>query len=267
MHIDWAVTFVGWVVGLVVGMTGMGGGLIMTPLMILFFGVAPSVAVGTDLIYSSITKIFGTWQHWRQKTIDLSIVKALAKGSVPGALLGVGILDVLRHVLKLNVFQHVVTQILGITYIAITVWMIWNSIANRRAKNTQLETASTAADAVKLRRRTTLLGWAAGTLVGMTSVGSGSLFMAFLLVMYPLPAKVLVGTDILQAVMVTGVAGLAHLASGNVNIPLALNLLVGSIPGILMGSRLGFKIPDVAVRICLLGLLMATGLQMLGFKI
>jgi uncharacterized membrane protein YfcA len=261
---NWAVAFVGWIVGLVVGMTGMGGGLIMTPLMILLFGVAPSVAVGTDLIYSSITKIFGSWQHWRQKTIDFSIVKALAMGSIPGALLGVGILDVLKHYLTIRAFQHTVTQILGFTYLAITVWMIWSMISKKRTQAASPERDGTVVDTARLKRRTTQLGWIAGILVGMTSVGSGSLFMAALLVMYPLPAKVLVGTDILQAVLVTGVAGIAHLASGNVNLPLALNLLIGSIPGILLGSRLSFRIPDLAVRICLLGLLMATGLQMLG---
>lgn len=261
---DVTVAIGGWVVGFLVGMTGMGGGLVMTPLMIFVFGVEPSIAVGTDLIYSSITKLFGTWQHWRQRTIDFSIVKTLIKGSIPGALLGVLIMDLLRHVYRISTFQNIVSELLGVTYLAVTVWMIWNMVRKRFGNHSMTVTEKYALDPKKRKRHTIWLGVIAGMMVGLTSVGSGTIFMSALLLMYPLPAKILVGTDIVQATLVTGTAGLAHLASGNVNLHLVMNLLIGSIPGILMGSRMSAKIPDKAVRICLLMLLMGTGMQMLG---
>ncbi|UOF91936.1 sulfite exporter TauE/SafE family protein [Fodinisporobacter ferrooxydans] len=261
---DLKVTIGGWVVGFLVGITGMGGGLIMTPLMIFVFGVSPSIAVGTDLVYSSITKLFGAMQHWRQQTIRFSIVKLLALGSVPGALLGVSILDALRRVFSANDFQHIISDGLGITYLGLTGWMVWNMVRKRNAENDVSIRAAYARDPGRQKRHTVLLGFVGGMLVGLTSVGSGTVFMAALLVMYPLPAAQLVGTDILQAVIVTGTAGLAHAAIGNVNIHMVLQLLLGSIPGILMGSRISKKIPDAAIRFCILMLLMGTSMQMLG---
>ncbi|MBX6396015.1 MAG: sulfite exporter TauE/SafE family protein [Alicyclobacillaceae bacterium] len=245
----------GFVVGLLVGLTGMGGGFIMTPMMIFLFGVAPSVAIGTDLVYSSVTKLVGAWQHWRQKTVDFLVVKWLAAGSVPGAVLGafgvkkihewagVGVDDVLRHVL-------------GVTYLVVSLVML---LRIRRSHRRETEEAAPRPAPWKL----VVLGGIGGFVVGLTSVGSGSLFIALLTMVYPVAAAKLVGTDITQAVLVTGAAGLTHLAFGTVNLKLVGWLLVGSIPGIILGSRLTTRVPDLAVRIGLVVMLAVSGVKLL----
>jgi uncharacterized membrane protein YfcA len=253
---DWQVSFGGFVVGLLIGLTGMGGGLVMTPMMIFLFGVSPTVAVGTDLLYASITKIFGAWQHWRQKTVDWKVVRYLSTGSMPGALAGALTIMYLQGQYAQEV-EGIVGKLLGATYLLISLLMIWRMVAKRR-------TAPQTAEGIEPdRRKMYLLGAVAGYVVGLTSVGSGTLFMAILVMIYPVAVARLVGTDIVQAVLVTGVAGIAHFAIGNVNMMLVLNLLIGSIPGILIGSRMTTRIPELAVRACLFLMICLSGLKML----
>ncbi|ASS73959.1 hypothetical protein CIG75_02485 [Tumebacillus algifaecis] len=253
---DLEVSLGGFVVGLLIGLTGMGGGLVMTPMMIFLFGVSPTVAVGTDLLYASITKMFGAWQHWRQKTVDWTVVKLLSIGSVPGALLGSLTILFLQHHFVDSV-EGVVGRMLGFTYLLVAVVMVL-----RMFKTSQQ--ADKSAEPIKPHpRKMITLGLFGGFIVGLTSVGSGTLFMAFLLLIYPVAASRLVGTDIVQAVMVTGVAGLAHFAIGNVNLPLVGSLLIGSIPGILIGSRMSLKVPELAVRTCLFLMICLSGFKML----
>lgn len=253
MH--WDVSLGGFVVGLLVGLTGMGGALVMTPMMIFLFGVNPTVAVGTDLLYSSITKIFGAWQHWRQKTIDWPAVKMLSTGSVPGALAGVLSMLALQHYYAMSV-QTIVGRLLGITYLLIAVVMVWRMIRKPAP-------VPEGTEVVPDRKKMVALGLVAGFVVGLTSVGSGTLFMAVLILIYPIATARLVGTDIVQAVLVTGVAGLAHFFIGNVNFTMVGQLLLGSIPGILIGSRMTTKVPDLAVRTCLLLMICLSGYKML----
>jgi uncharacterized protein len=253
---SWEVSFGGFIVGLLVGMTGMGGALVMTPMMIFLFGVNPTVAIGTDLLYSSITKLFGAWQHWRQKTVDWTVVKYLSTGSVPGALAGVLTMMFLQKYYELSV-EGIVGKLLGATYLLIAIFMAWRAFFKGKAH-------ALPDDKIKPdRKKMLILGLVAGYIVGLTSVGSGTLFMAVLVIIYPVAVARLVGTDIVQAVLVTGVAGLAHFAIGNVNLPLVGQLLIGSIPGILIGSRMTTKIPEAAVRTCLFLMIFLSGFKML----
>ncbi|TCP57859.1 hypothetical protein EV586_102305 [Tumebacillus sp. BK434] len=253
---SWEVSLGGFVVGLLIGLTGMGGGLVMTPMMIFLFGVSPTVAVGTDLLYASITKIFGGYQHWRQKTVDWTVVKLLSIGSVPGAFLGSMTILYLQS-LYVDSVEGIVGRMLGFTYLLIAFVMIFRMFKKQK-------TAADNGEPIKPdKKKMITLGLIGGFIVGLTSVGSGTLFMAFLLLIYPVAASRLVGTDIVQAVLVTGVAGIAHLAIGNVNLPLVGFLLLGSIPGILIGSRMSLKIPELAVRSCLFLMIFLSGFKML----
>jgi uncharacterized membrane protein YfcA len=252
---DLEVSLGGFVVGLLIGLTGMGGGLVMTPMMIFLFGVAPTVAVGTDLLYASITKFFGAWQHWRQKTVDWQVVKLLSIGSVPGALVG-SLAILYLQTQYVDSVEGIVGRLLGFTYLLIAFIMVYRMV---RKKHQPAQSEPVNPD----KKKMILLGIAGGVIVGMTSVGSGTLFMAFLLLIYPVAASRLVGTDIVQAVLVTGVAGIAHFAIGNVNLPLVGSLLIGSIPGILIGSRMTLKIPELAVRSCLFVMIFLSGFKML----
>lgn len=252
---DWSYSLGGFIVGLLIGMTGMGGGLIMTPMLIFLFGVSPTVAIGSDLVYMSITKMAGTWQHWRQKTIDFYAVKYLASGSIPGALAGVGLLTHMHHSLG-KTGDVVIARLLGITYLLVAVLMVWRILRQKQGKLPGEEQRPSPYQLV-------LLGLVGGFLVGFTSVGSGTLFMAVLVMIYPIASAKLVGTDIVQAMLVTGVAGLAHFAAGTVNLPLVGALLVGSIPGILLGSRLAVRLPDLWVRAALVFMLLFSGVKLL----
>jgi uncharacterized protein len=252
---DFSVSFGGFVVGLLIGMTGMGGGLVMTPMLIFLFGVSPSVAIGTDLVYMSITKMVGAWQHWRQKTIDFVVVKYLSYGSIPGALLGVGTLALLQHSLGKS-GNAVIGKLLGLSYLLVAGVMVWRILMQQSNRRPQEGVRPAVYKLV-------ILGLVGGFLVGLTSVGSGTLFMAVLVMIYPVATAKLVGTDIVQAVLVTGVAGLAHMAAGTVNFPLVGSLLIGSIPGILIGSRLVMKLPELVIRTCLVLMLFFSGMKLL----
>jgi len=252
----WEISFGGFVVGLLVGLTGMGGGLVMTPMMIFLFGVNPTLAIGTDLVYSSVTKMFGSWQHWRQKTVDWAVVKFLSIGSVPGALLGVLAMMLLQHNFAETV-ESIVGKLLGVTYLLIALLMVYRMVSRRKGDDRP------AGGIVPPKRKMIVLGVFAGFVVGLTSVGSGTLFMAVLLMIYPVAVARLVGTDIVQAVLVTGVAGIAHLWAGNVDLGLVGMLLLGSVPGILIGSRMTTKVPERAVRACLFVMIFLSGFKML----
>ncbi|WP_029420692.1 sulfite exporter TauE/SafE family protein [Alicyclobacillus macrosporangiidus] len=245
---DWKVALGGWVVGLLIGLTGMGGGSVMTPMMIFLFHMHPALAVGTDLVYSCITKLAGTIQHVRQKTVDFRILGWMSLGSIPGALMGSLVVRYLEHQVAIDAADRVIGQMLGGMYILIVLAMAWRWWRKRRG------TAPIAPGRVP-RVALSVLGLAAGFLVGLTSVGSGALFVSVLAMISSLSASRLVGTDIAAGVLVTGVAGLAHLAFGNVDLRMVVSLLVGSVPGILMGSRLIVRVPEPVVRVGLMTLL------------
>ncbi|MCL6445876.1 MAG: sulfite exporter TauE/SafE family protein [Alicyclobacillus sp.] len=242
MTVDWKIACVGFVVGSLIGLTGMGGGSVMTPLMIFMLHVHPAVAVGTDLLYSSVTKVVGSIQHIYQKTVDFLAFRWLAYGSVPGALIGATVIGWLLDHYPEHEVNTLVGRLLGVVYILALAAMVWRWLARHRVKPPTSERKPA------LRWKLASLGFVAGAVVGMTSVGSGSLYIAVLGLLYPISAAKLVGTDILQGMLVTGVGGIAHLAFGNVDLPMVIALLCGSIPGILVGSRMTFRMPEWAVQ-------------------
>ena len=247
----------GFGVGFLVGLTGMGGGAVMTPALILLGWSRPIVAVGTDLAWGAITRTVGALVHYRQRTVDFTIVRRLALGSVPGALVGVAALAYLRRFGGAAVVDRLVLRMLGVVLISVAVMLLIRSLRSQRA-----------GPGVVLNSRrqallTTILGAVVGALVGMTTVGSGSLIVACLLVLYPkLPLSRIVGSDIFHALFLLGVAALGHLGLGTVDLPLLIGLSIGSIPGVWLGSRLSAILPENVSRPVL-----ATTLVFLGYKL
>lgn len=232
----------GLAVGLLVGMTGLGGGSLMTPLLVLAFGIHPATAVGTDLLYAAATKSVGTAVHGFSRTVDWTVVRRLASGSVPATL--VTLLLLARARSDFAGAEHVLTVTLGLALIATAA-----SILFRRRIVDGFAGRFGALSEPRVARATVLLGAVLGILVSLSSVGAGALGMTVLLILYPaLPINRLVGSDIAHAVPLTLIAGAGHWAMGAVNFHLLLSLLVGSVPGIIVGSLLSTRMPDRLLR-------------------
>lgn len=253
--IDWHYSLAGVLVGLVVGLTGVGGGSLMTPLLVLVFGVAPATAVGTDLLYASATKAVGTTVHGWRGTVSWRVVGRLALGSVPAAivtLLAIGHAGTAKS-------GHTISVILGIVLIlsAIAALMRARIVAflTPRVDNVGRE------HPVIL---TVLLGAVLGALVSLTSVGAGALGMTALLILYPdLPVNKLVGSDIAHAVPLTLLAGTGHWLLGSVDGALLVSLLCGSIPGIIAGSLIATRISDRGLSPILATVLLLVGVKLI----
>jgi len=251
---DWLTTFAGFSVGLIVGVTGVGGGSLMTPLLVLLFGVAPVTAVGTDLLFAAATKAGGAWAHTRRGNVDWSVVGWLAAGSVPASAVTLVLLHFfVPHPDKLSA---IISVALGIALILTACSLVFRdklrAWAARRAP-ASAERRSTA-------RRTLIVGAVLGVLVTMSSVGAGALGVTALFFLYPgLAAARIVGTDIAHAVPLTLVAGIGHAAAGAVDWKLLIALLVGSLPGIWLGSSLSQKIPERVLRTALAAMLLLIG--------
>lgn len=257
---DWRLSFGGFAVGLLIGMTGMGGGTLMTPMLIFLFHMKPTLAVGTDLLYGAITKVFGSFQHIRQKTVHFPAFRWLTMGSVPGAFGGSWLVGWMTHHVPMHQVNHAVRVWLGGVYLLIIAAIVFRwYLGSRRAK---LGPARVLPTLPKIRLL--VLGLVGGFLVGLTSVGSGSIFIAVLSIIYPLSGATMVGTDVTQAALLTSVAGITHWAFGNVDVPVVLSLIVGSVPGILIGSRLTTRVPDSAVRVGLMAMLCYTSYALLS---
>jgi uncharacterized protein len=255
MPIDLGLAAAGFLVGFLVGVTGMGGGAVMTPFLISVVGTGPIVAVGTDLIYSAVTKIVGAWLHTRQRTVDLALVRRLAIGSVPAGLAAVAAVHLLPMIgVDAN---QAVKRALGVVLVVVAVVMLWRMFATReRAMPERWRGALTG-------RGTIAAGAIVGALVGFTSVGSGALLVPFLIYVYPLsPAKV-VGTDVFHAAILVTVTGVAHAQTGGVDWALAGTLLLGSIPGVSLGTWMAPRAPVRILRAGLASLLLITGLSLM----
>jgi uncharacterized membrane protein YfcA len=244
----------GFVVGMVIGVTGMGGGLIMTPLLMFGFGMAPAMAVGTDLIFAATTKIFGAWQHWRQKTIDISLLKRVAMGSIPGTLIGMVLLYRIKE-FGGDQLDSFISKALAFVFLFIAIVMLMQMIRNSGERNNAASGRFHTWNVIGI-------GFLVGLLVAITSVGSGTLFVALLLYLYPYSANRLVGTDILHGVLITGIAGIGHFFLGSVDVGMATGLLLGSIPGVLIGSKMSVKLPDTYIRLGIIGLLVASAAKL-----
>lgn len=258
---DPVMAIAGFGVGIVVGMTGMGGGALMTPLLVIFFGVPPLAAVSSDLAASAVMKPFGGWVHALRGTVNWSLVRWLCLGSVPSAFLGVLLLRVIPND---EGVERAIQTALGAALILAAVGLVAKAYASRRSG---LDRAAGSAPApIQVRPvPTALLGAAGGLVVGLTSVGSGSLIIVILLALYPaLRPNDLVGTDLVQAVPLVTAAALGHLFFGDLQFPVAGAILVGSIPGVLLGARLSSRAPAGIVRAALVVVLLASALKLFG---
>jgi uncharacterized membrane protein YfcA len=243
-------------VGILIGMTGIGGGSLMTPLLILFAGIHPTVAIGTDLAYGAVTKTLGGWRHLRKGTVDLGVSKWLAFGSVPGSVAGVVLLDaVLKS--KPDALLIGVAAALLIVSLSILFRALFLQAAIERERHSVDLTLGTKAGAVAL-------GAVLGLLLGLTSVGSGALIGLALILVFRLVPHRVVGTDVFHAAIVLWAAGLAQLAYGNVDFGLMGTILVGSLPGVLIGTFLVDKIPALVLRPTLGCVLLGSALGVLS---
>jgi uncharacterized protein len=260
---DFAFIFAGFVVGLVVGLTGVGGGSLMTPLLIFGFGIKPYLAIGTDLLFAAFTKLGGSINMARSKAIDWSIVGSLAAGSIPASL---ATLWVLHRLGPANPeVQKVMTSTLGVALLLTAGATLYKAIRGYNIPRNI--TAQELARARKPRHWTLpiLFGALVGTLVTLTSVGAGAIGVLVLMLLYPiLPLPRIVAADIAYAVPLTLVAGLGHASLGSVDWSLLGKLLIGSLPGIWLGTRLVHKTPDRVIRSVLSLLLAYAGLKLIA---
>lgn len=239
----------GLMVGMLVGMTGVGGGSLMTPLLILLFGVRPETAVGTDLLYASVTKSAGTLVHGYAGSVDWRVVGRLALGSMPGTVITIFFLSLLGP--WAHEVETVITTVLGVALVCTVIALLARPAIERAAHN---RTHALSAD--RTRGFTILTGFVLGVLVSISSVGAGALGVVALIFLYPrLPMVRIVGSDIAHAVPLTLVAGLGHLVLGGIDWKLFTSLLVGSIPGILIGSLVATRVPEGVLRMLLAAVL------------
>ena len=264
MH-DLAFVFAGFAVGLIVGLTGVGGGSLMTPVLIFFFGVKPHLAIGTDLLFAAFTKMGGTVSMARQRLVPWRVVGLLCAGSIPAALAALWLLH--RMGPATAQAQHLMTSTLGIALLltpAATAYRVRAFPPQRQAAEVAARRAN-AANAAEPRHWSlpVLLGAVIGMLVTFTSVGAGAIGVTVLLLVFPhLPLPRIIAADIAYAVPLTLVAGLGHASLGSVDWPLLLQLLAGSLPGIWLGSRLVSRTPERLIRSALSVLLAWAGAKL-----
>jgi hypothetical protein len=244
-------------VGILVGLTGIGGASLITPMLIFVFQVPPSVAVSSDVVAATLMKMVGGVKHWRQQTIDLQAMRWLATGSVPGSLLGVGILHFIRHTRVLNLdallLRRLGGAILLIAAIALTQLLLLTFVPKLSLPTLPKFNLNTA----KGRALAIAVGALLGGVVGLTSIASGSLFALVLIAFFQLDTRKLVGTDLAQAAILLTFTSIGHLSLGTVDWALVLPIWAGSIPGVLLGARLCEIAPQRLLRFTLYLLLMA----------
>lgn len=250
------ITIMGLLVGFLVGLTGVGGAALLTPILIII-GVQPSIAVGTDLIYNAVTKLFGTIQHWKQKTVNFTLVKYLAMGSIPGAVLAVCALHFLANVYHNQ--EETIKSALGYVLILVSAATIVRVFFDKKLRPNRWQLAP-----MEEKKGLTIgIGIVFGFMVGLTSIGSGSLFAVAMLYLYRMQASELVGTDIAHAFLLVTVAGALHAGIGSIDYLLAGNLLLGSIPGVMFGSTLSAKVPTKPLRTIVATIILISGLKLI----
>jgi uncharacterized protein len=245
---------IGFVVGTLIGLTGLGGGVLLLPTLIFGLRVPPIIAVGSDALFNFLTKIPAGTLHLWKGTVRRKVVLAMALGSIPGALLGVSVLVHLRNVYGTGVNDFIKSAV-GLLLVCIPGLLLFQARIEEHLAKRQ--------PTLKSFVGMTFIGLFGGFLVGMTSVGSGSIIMMMLLLFYSFVPKVMVGTDIVHAVILTGVTSLLHWKLGNVDFPLVISLLIGSIPGGILGSHLSTRVPVLWLRRILCTVLLMTGARML----
>ncbi|MGA2353529.1 MAG: sulfite exporter TauE/SafE family protein [Terriglobales bacterium] len=245
---------IGFSVGTLIGLTGVGGGVLLLPLLIFGLHIPPIMAVGSDALCNFFTKIPASILHFRKGTVRMKVVLALAVGSIPGSYLGVALLVHLRQIHGAGVNDFIKSAV-GLLLVIIPALLLFQ----RRIEDHLIGRQPTLQSFVGM----SAIGLIGGFLVGITSVGSGSIIMMLLLLFYSFPPKIMVGTDIAHAVILTGVTGLLHFRAGNVDGHLVGAILIGSIPGGILGSYLSTRVPVLWLRRILCAVLLMTGARML----
>jgi hypothetical protein len=261
MHVDPYIVLGSAIVGFLVGMTGAGGGALMTPMLILLFNVKPSAAISSDLVAAVVMRPFGAAVHLRKGTVNRRLVGWMVLGSVPMAFLGAYLLKELGNSKEA---QTNVETVLGVALLMGASAMVVRYFLDRRSNESRTEKVH---EIAPKPLRTIAIGMIGGVIVGLTSVGSGSLMIILLLFLYPtISAGRLVGTDLTQAVPLTGAAALGALAFGHVELDVATSLVIGSVPAVLAGSFLSSSAPDRYVRPAITFVIAASGLKYVGLE-
>jgi len=275
--VDYRISLVGLLIGFLVGLTGMGGGSLLAPIMILFFRIPPVWAVGTDIAYSTVTKALGSIVHIRQKNVNFKVALWLACGSVPATLLSVGLVQYIRKHYG-AVVNGVILHALGFTLVLVAVMLVLKPFIMRYFNQRRLEKQKQEALSGEIsstersknwekRYRpivTAMVGAVVGFLVGLTSVGSGTLIIVSIAFLFPrLTSKELVGTDIFQAFMLLASGAIAYIVAGTINWPIVGMLLIGSLPGVYLGSKSSKFIPERYMRPVLATVLAVSGLKLI----
>lgn len=242
-------------VGLLVGMTGIGGGSLMTPLLILVFGVKPVTAVGTDLAYAAVTKTVGGYKHFRQGTVDLSLSTWMAFGSVPAAIGGVWVLDALERSYGSG-FDDLMLSLLAAALLFTGLATLGRALFSRRLEARERDTVELQA---RHKVAAVTLGAAVGFVLGLTSAGSGALIAVGLILAFRLVPTRVVGTDVFHAGILLWAAALAHIVAGNVDFTMAGTILIGSVPGVWVGSHMSVRVPTPALRTTMALVLIGSG--------
>ncbi|HEY1522769.1 MAG TPA: sulfite exporter TauE/SafE family protein [Solirubrobacteraceae bacterium] len=258
MHIDPVVVGFGLGVGILVGMTGVGGGTLMTPILILIIGVKPITAIGTDLAYSAVTRSVGGWRHWRQRTVDVPLSLWMAVGSVPAAVAGVVALKALQAGDKQS-FDDTVLITLGAVLMLCGIAMLARLLLTQAVARERERVQLTPRD----KFVAAFLGLCIGFVLGVTSAGSGALITVALILVFRMAPRQVVGTDMFHAAILLWAAALAHIVAGDVDYGLAGTILIGSVPGVWLGSAVIYRVPVGALRICLALLLIGSSMALL----
>ena len=266
MTLDVPLAIGGLFVGIIVGLTGMGGGALMTPMLVFFFQVDPLTAISSDIVVSLFMKPVGAFVHLRHGTVNLKLVGWLCLGSVPLAFMGAWLISLVPEGVSIDV---VLKRALGIALLISTAALFLRAVVqmwNNRLPLGEGPAPETRPDVVIRPIPTVLLGATAGLMVGLTSVGAGSIVVVVLLFLYPrLKASSLVGTDLTQAIPLVAAAALGHIMFGSFSLAIAGSLLVGAIPGTWIGARISSRAPGGVIRRVLAVLLLASSLKLLGF--
>jgi uncharacterized protein len=254
----WELSVTGLLIGLLVGMTGMGGGALLTPILILFFGFKPTLAVGTDVLHGAVFKTFGALRHRRLGTVHARMTFWMFLGSAPLSLLGVQLAEWMESHYGDDA-QSTFAKVIGAALVLGGIAFLAKTFVKRGVQPNDAP--------FLLEKRDRLISFALGAvggfIVGLTSVGSGTFFALVMLLVFPLTAAKIVGTDIFHAAALLWVAGLSHLVHGNVDLGAMAWLLLGSIPGILIGSQMTVRLPERSLRVALATVLAASGVRLL----
>jgi uncharacterized membrane protein YfcA len=255
----WQFTLSGLLIGALVGLTGMGGGSLLTPILVIFFGFKPTLAVGTDVLHGAVFKSFGAVRHRRLGTVHARLTFWMFLGSGPMSLLGVAVATWLKH--HYGGAESIEAYAVGAALVVGGIGLIAKTFIKRGVQPSDAP--------FLLQRRDRMIAFAIGAVcgfvVGLTSVGSGTFFGLIMVLVFPLTLPKIVGTDIFHAAALLWVAGFGHLAAGNVDLRTMGWLLTGSIPGVLLTSQLTLKVPDRALRLALAVVLMLSGIKLIDF--